>query len=111
MHGRTRTATSTRAREPLSFALHTSKCDGGDPEQRFSAWEAGEPTNHVVFQAQMWPFEGAASWLFWRVGARRGPEQLIKIANADVANAYYVRPQPMPTMTARPLLVGRVVAR
>jgi len=63
---------------------------GGDPWERMtgiepalSAWEAGEPTSQVVFQAQTWPF---GAWLvaFRRVGAREGPEQLIKMATGQL---------------------------
>jgi hypothetical protein len=52
-------------------------------EPALSAWEAGEPTSQVVFQAQTWPFGGPGWWLFRMVGARGGPEQLIKMATAD----------------------------
>jgi len=55
-------------------------------EPAFSAWEAGETTSQVVFQAQIWPFEGLLLWLFRRVGACGGPGHLIKMASADVAD-------------------------
>src|SRR5512132_1053428 len=48
-----------------------------------SAWEAGEPTSQVVFQAQTRPFGVPVWWLFWRVGARGGPEQLIKMTTGQ----------------------------
>jgi len=38
----------------------------------------------VVFQPQTWPFEGHVRWLFARVGARGGPEQLIKMATGQL---------------------------
>ncbi len=49
-------------------------------EPALSAWEAGESTRQVVFQAQTWPFEGPFRGFFRRVGARGGPEQLINMA-------------------------------
>jgi hypothetical protein len=52
-------------------------------EPALSAWEAGEPTSQVVFQAQKWPFEGPVWWLFRRIGARGGPEHLIKVATSQ----------------------------
>ena len=55
-------------------------------EPALSAWEAGETTSQVVFQAQIWPFEGLLLWLFRRVGACGGPGHLIKMASADVAD-------------------------
>jgi hypothetical protein len=61
-------------------------------EPALSAWEAAEPTSQVVFQAQMWPFDGSVWGLFRNVGARGGPEQLIKMASAGVADAYDMRP-------------------
>ena len=42
-------------------------------EPALSAWEAGEPTSQVLYQAQIWSFESPVWWLFWRVGARGGP--------------------------------------
>jgi hypothetical protein len=56
-----------------------------EPSPSFSAWEAGKLTSQVVFQAQTWPFEGPVWWLFRRVGARGGPEQLIKMARRRAA--------------------------
>jgi len=43
-----------------------------------------ELTSQVVFQPQTWPFEGHVWWLFARVGARGGPEQLIKMATGQL---------------------------
>lgn len=48
-------------------------------EPALSAWEAGEPTSHVVFQAQKWPFEGPVWWL----SGGSGPEHLIKVATSQ----------------------------
>jgi hypothetical protein len=48
-------------------------------EPALSAWEAGEPTFSWCFQTQRWPFGSPVWWLFRRVGARGGPEQLIKM--------------------------------
>jgi hypothetical protein len=56
-------------------------------EPALSAWEAGEPTSQVVFQAQTWPFGGPGWWLFRMVGARGGPEQLIKMATGQLPDA------------------------
>jgi hypothetical protein len=49
-------------------------------EPALSAWEAGKPTVRWCFQAQRWPIEGLFDGLYGWVGARVGPEQLIKIA-------------------------------
>lgn len=52
-------------------------------EPALSAWEAGEPTSQVVFQAQTWPFEGTFGGLIGGLGARGGPEHLINMATCQ----------------------------
>jgi hypothetical protein len=63
-------------------------------EPALSAWEAGEPTSQVAFQAQIWPFEGTFGGLTGGLGARGGPEHLINLATANIADTYGMRPQP-----------------
>src|SRR4029453_15728891 len=63
-----------------------------------SVWEAGEPTTQVVFQAQTRPFGAPVWWLFWRVGARGGAEQFIKMT--------WIRPFFM-TATRSPMVIAR----
>jgi hypothetical protein len=58
-----------------------------------SAWEAGEPSSHEVFQSQTWPFERPFGGLSGGVGAA-GPEQLIKMATGQLLDAYGMRLQP-----------------
>jgi hypothetical protein len=53
-----------------------------------SAWEAVKPLVRRCFQAQTWPFEGSFGGLSEGVGARGGPEKLIKMATATVPDAY-----------------------
>jgi hypothetical protein len=75
----------------------------------FSAWEAGEPTSQEVFQAHTWPFEGPFGGFPGGVGARGGPEQLIKMATGNFADAYGMRPaQPMatPVLQATPWTIA-----
>jgi hypothetical protein len=52
--------------------------------------QLGKPVNPLVrrcFQAQTWPFEGSFGGLSEGVGARGGPEKLIKMATANVPDA------------------------
>jgi hypothetical protein len=46
-----------------------------------------------VFQAHTWPFEARLVAFPGGVGARGGPEQLIKMATGNFAEAYDMRPR------------------
>ena len=56
-------------------------------EPALSAWEAGEPTSQGVFHAQKSAFENQFCGVSAGVGARGGPEQLIKMATGQYADA------------------------
>jgi hypothetical protein len=62
---------------PGALSLPHSNRDRGDTEPPFSAWEAGEPTSQVVFQAQTWPFEGTFGGLTGGLGPVGGPSTAV----------------------------------
>jgi hypothetical protein len=53
-------------------------------EPALSAWEDGEPTTHGRFCVQTSPFKARIRDLCEGVGARGGPEQLIKVATGHL---------------------------
>ena len=61
--------------------------------------QLGKPVNPLVrrcFQAQTWPFKGSFGGLSEGVGARGGPEKLIKMATGQRRRRVRHEPQPLP---------------